>query len=75
MVGLISHFPLPAMPFDTHTNIVFESGKSEIVKETAAAVDKKADKYRYENVYAYHPHNVNKQYPQYQGKNVDFVIA
>ena len=72
MVSLISHFPLPAMPFDTHTNIVFESGKSELVKETAAAVDKKADKYRYESVYAYHPYN--KQQLR-QGETVDFVVA
>lgn len=60
------------MPFDTHTNIVFESGKSELVKETAAAVDRKADKYRYESAYAYHPYN--KQQLR-QGETLDFVIA
>ncbi len=69
---LISHFPLPAMPFDTHKNIVFESGKSDTVEVTRKAVDKKADEYRYESIYAYHPHNQNK-HPA--GKLVDFIIA
>lgn len=69
---LISHFPLPAMPFDTHVNVVFESGKSDTVEVTRKAVDKKADKYRYESIYAYHPHNQNK-HPA--GKLVDFMIA
>ena len=72
---LISHFPLPNMPFDTHQNIVFESGKSEKIERvdtTRKAIDKKADEYRYESVYAYHPHNQNK-HPQ--GKLVDFIIA
>lgn len=71
---LISHFPLPSMPFDTHKNIVFESGKSDTIQETRKAVDKKADSYRYDDVYAYHPHNMNKMYPK-QGRNVDFVVA
>lgn len=62
------------MPFDTHKNIVFESGKSEVVEETRKAVDKKADSFRYEDPYAYHPHNANKMYPK-QGRNVDFVVA
>ena len=46
---LISHFPLPNMPFDTHQNIVFEPGKSEKIERvdtTHKAIDKKADEYR-----------------------------
>lgn len=72
---LLAHFPLPYMPFDTHKNIVFESGKSEKetrVEETHKAVDKKAYLYRHEAPYAYHPHHKNKQ-PE--GLLVDFVVA
>ena len=73
---LIAHFPLPAMPFDTHKNIVFEQGKSDKevrVQETHKAVDKKANTYRHEEPYAYHPHRPNNKLPQ--GELIDFVVA
>jgi len=70
---LISHFPLPSMPFDTHRNIVFEQGKSDKetrVQETHKAVDKKSNTYRH---YVYHPHRPNNNGPQ--GELIDFVVA
>ena len=73
---LIAYFPLPFMPFDTHKNIVFESGKSDKevrVQETHKAVDKKANTYRHEDPYAYHPHRPNSKLPQ--GGLIDFVVA
>lgn len=48
--------------------------KQQRVEETAKAIDKKSDKYRYETVYTYHPHNGNKVNPN-QGHNIDFVVA
>ena len=73
---LVAHFPLPSMPFDTHKNIVFEYGKSDKevrVQETHAAVDKKADTYRHEDPYVYHP--LHHRHPTKEGLLVDFVVA
>jgi len=74
---LISHLPLPTMPFQTHVNTVFhdaENGNPK-VEATEKAIDKKVEKYKYTDAYIYHPHNMNKVYPQRQGENVDFVVA
>jgi len=68
--GLLDYMPLPQMPFDKVT----PTNKKEIVETSKTAVYNKADKYRYEDIYAYHPHNANKLYPK-QGRNVDFVVA
>ena len=32
-MSLISHLPLPSMPFQTHVNIVFENGVGEPVEK------------------------------------------
>jgi hypothetical protein len=72
-LGLMDYFPLPAMPFDTHKNVIFESGKSDTVEVTQKAEHKKSDKYRHETAYAYHPQNHNRFTTQ--GQHVDFVIA
>ena len=69
---LISYFPLPQMPFD---KVVPEWPSVQRVEETAKVIDKNVEKYKYTDAYAYHPHNMNKQYPQRQGENVDFVVA
>jgi len=42
------------------------------VEETHALVDRRAQKFKNNSIYAYHPHNMNK-HPQSQ--IVDFVIA
>jgi hypothetical protein len=71
--GLLDYLPLPQMPFNK-TKTTECTTKQEIVEASKTAMDKKADKYRYEDAYAYHPHNKNKMYPR-QGRNVDFVVA
>jgi len=69
-LGLLGYLPLPFMPFDkvnpAHTE------KKRIIEETHKSVDRKADAFRYESIYAYHPHNQNKIL---QGQIVDFVVA
>ena len=42
------------------------------VEETHESVDKRAEEFKNNSAYAYHPHNMNK-HPQ--GQIVDFVIA
>tara|TARA_R100000234_G_C4832524_1_gene107555 strand:- start:21 stop:251 length:231 start_codon:yes stop_codon:yes gene_type:complete len=71
--GLLDYLPLPQMPFNK-IKPTESVTKQEIVEASKTAIDKKADKYRYEDAYAYHPHNGNKMYPR-QGRNVDFVVA
>lgn len=71
--GLLDYMPLAQMPFNK-VNKTEPTTKKEIVENSKVAIDQKADKYRYEDVYAYHPHNANKLYPK-QGRNVDFVVA
>jgi hypothetical protein len=44
------------------------------VTETHSMVDKRADKYRYQAIYDYHPHNAAKTEPQRVGENVDIVV-
>jgi len=72
-LGLLSYLPLPQMPFDK-VKITERTAKKEVVETSKTAMERKADKYRYEDVYAYHPHNGNKLYPR-QGRNVDFVVT
>ena len=55
------------MPFDK-----VPTEKQRIVEETRKSVDRKADEFKHESIYAYHPHNQNKV-PQ--GQIVDFVVA
>ena len=71
-LGLLDYLPLPQMPFDKVKPPEL-TAKQNIVETSKIAVEQKADKYRYEDVYAYHPHNGNKLYPK-QGRNVDFVV-
>ena len=72
-LGLLDYLPLPQMPFDKVKPLEL-TAKQKVVETSKTAVEQKADKYRYEDVYAYHPHNGNKLYPK-QGRNVDFVVA
>lgn len=72
-LGLLDYLPLPQMPFDKVKSTELTT-KQKVVETSKTAVEQKADKYRYEDVYAYHPHNGNKLYPK-QGRNVDFVVA
>jgi len=71
-LGLLDYLPLPQMPFDKVKPTELTT-KQKIVETSKTAVEQKADKYRYEDVYAYHPHNANRLYPK-QGRNVDFVV-
>ena len=66
-LGLLDYLPLPQMPFDK-----VPTEKQRIVEETRKSVDRKADEFKHESIYAYHPHNQNKV-PQ--GQIVDFVVA
>ena len=66
-LGLLDYLPLPQMPFDK-----VPTEKQRIVEETHKSVDRKADEFKHESIYAYHPHNMNKV-PQ--GQIVDFVVA
>ena len=71
-LGLLDYLPLPQMPFDKVKPLEL-TAKQKVVETSKIAVEQKADKYRYEDVYAYHPHNANRLYPK-QGRNVDFVV-
>ena len=66
-LGLLDYLPLPQQPFDK-----VPTEKQRVVEETRRAVDRKADEFKHESIYAYHPHNQNKV-PQ--GQIVDFVVA
>lgn len=71
-LGLLGYFPLPQMPFD---KVPQQNEATRRVEESARAIDKKVEKYKYTDAYMYHPHNMNKIYPQRQGEHVDFVVA
>ena len=66
-LGLLDYMPLAQLPFDK-----VPEEKQRVVEETRKAVDRKAEEFKHESVYAYHPHNQNK-IPQ--GQIVDFVVA
>ena len=66
-LGLLDYLPLSQQPFDK-----VPTEKQRIVEESYRAIDKRADEFKNESVYAYHPHNQNK-IPQ--GQIVNFVIA
>ena len=81
---LISHFPLPSMPFQTHVNVIFESGTGEQVEKKARAgeagsVEPIDENTPVENLklvdqrYAYHPDPNKLRSPD--GQIVDFVVA
>ena len=66
-LGLLDYLPLPQQPFDK-----VPTEKQRVIEETRKAVDRKAEEFRHESIYAYHPHNQNKIL---QGQIVDFVVA
>lgn len=66
-LGLLDYLPLPQMPFDK-----VPAEKQRVVEETRKAVERRAEEFKHESIYAYHPHNQNKV-PQ--GQIVDFVVA
>ena len=81
---LISHFPLPSMPFHTHVNVIFESGTGEQVEKKAQAgeagsVEPIDENTPVENLklvdqrYAYNPDPSKLRTPD--GQIVDFVVA
>ena len=81
---LISHFPLPSMPFQTHVNVIFESGTGEQVEKKARAgeagsVEPIDENTPVENLklvdqrYAYNPDPNKLRTPD--GQIVDFVVA
>ena len=65
--GLLDYMPLPQQPFDK-----VPTEKQRIVEESYKAINKKANEFRNESIYAYHPHNQNK-IPN--GQIIDFVVA
>lgn len=80
-MSLISHLPLPSMPFQTHVNIVFENGVGEPVEKVT---DKKEankvtpdtpveDLKLVNQMYAYNPNPNKLRTPD--GQIVDFIIA
>jgi len=70
-LGLLGYLPLPQMPFDKVSPAPIAK-KQRIVEETHKSVDRKADAFKHESIYAYHTQNMNK-IPQ--GQIVDFVVA
>lgn len=81
---LISHFPLPSMPFQTHVNVIFESGTGEQVEKKvrageAGSVEPIDENTPVENLklvdqrYAYNPDPSKLRTPD--GQIVDFVVA
>ena len=78
---LISHFPLPSMPFQTHENIVFE--KADKDRSYKANVEEKPNKVTPDTpvedlklvnqMYAYNPNPNKLRTPD--GQIVDFIIA
>ncbi len=81
---LISHMPLPSMPFQTHVNIVFENGVGEPVEKKvrageAGSVEPIDEHTPVENLelvnqrYAYNPDPNKLRTPT--GQIVDFVVA
>jgi hypothetical protein len=49
-LGLLGYLPLPFMPFDKVNPAPTE--KKRIIEETHKSVDRKADAFRYESIYA-----------------------
>jgi len=82
-VTLISHLPLPSMPFQTHENIVFESQDKD--RSHKANVEEKPEPNKVtpdtavedlklvNQKYAYHPDPNKLRMPD--GQIVDFIIA
>ena len=78
---LISHLPLPSMPFQTHVNIVFENGVGEPVEKQVnkkdtnkVTPDTPVEDLKLTNqMYAYHPDPNKLRMPD--GQIVDFIIA
>ena len=81
---LISHFPLPSMPWQTHVNIVFQNGVGEPTEkmarcETGGTKQELDPDTPVENLkivnqkYAYHPDPNKLRTPD--GQIVDFVVA
>ena len=66
-LGLLDYMPLAELPFNK-----IPEEKQRIVEESYRVIDKRAEEFKHESVYAYHPHNQNKV-PQ--GQIVDFVVA
>tara|TARA_R100001015_G_C4557131_1_gene117743 strand:- start:495 stop:707 length:213 start_codon:yes stop_codon:yes gene_type:complete len=66
-LGLLDYLLLPQQPFDK-----VPTEKQRIVEESYKAINKRANEFRNESIYAYHPHNQNK-IPN--GQIVDFVVA
>ena len=69
-LGLLGYLPLPMMPFDKVQSLPNKKGR--IVEESHRSVDRKAEDYKSETAYAYHPHNQAKYQP---AQIVDFVVA
>ena len=82
-MSLISHFPLPNMPFQTHVNIVFENNdgdRSKKVNEveksepTSITPDTPVEDLKLVNqMYAYNPNPNKLRTPD--GQIVDFIVA
>ena len=82
-MSLISHFPLPNMPFQTHVNIVFENNdgdRSKKVNEveksepTRITPDTPVEDLKLVNqMYAYNPNPNKLRAPD--GQIVDFIVA
>ena len=80
---LISHFPLPSFPFQTHDNIVFEkadrdrssrSNEEHKVEPNKVAPDTPVEDLKLVNqMYAYNPNPNKLRTPD--GQIVDFIIA
>jgi hypothetical protein len=76
---LISHFPLPSMPFQTHENIIFENAdkdrSSRNNKEpNRITPDTPVEDLKLVNqMYAYNPNPNKLRTPD--GQIVDFIIA
>jgi hypothetical protein len=79
--SLISHMPLPSMPFNTHVNIVFENGVGEPAEKvtdrkehTKVTPDTPVEDLKLtDQMYAYHPDPNKLRMPD--GQIVDFIIA
>jgi len=77
---LISHFPLPSMPFQTHENIVFEkadkdrSYRANVEETNRVTPDTPVEDLKLVNqMYAYNPDPNKLRTPD--GQIVDFIIA
>jgi hypothetical protein len=70
-LGLLDYLPLPKMPFDKVEPV---QSASDRVEQSAKALDKRVEKYKYTDAYTYHPHNFNKVKPHRIGETVDFIV-